>query len=430
MSRLPIGPLVKFLIFSVVTALLTVVLGVTIANGRGGDVTDYSARFVDATGLLPGDDVRIAGVVVGTVNEITVVDRRVAQVDFSVDSGQQLPATVNATIKYRNLIGQRYVALDQGAGPTGETLPEGGQIPLERTRPALNLTVLFNGFKPLFQGLDPDQINKLSMEIVQTLQGEGGTVQSLLASTASLTNSVADRDKVIGQVIDNLNVVLQTVNRNDQGLNELISSLQALVSGLSQDRKPIGQALESIGTLTQVTGDFVQQARPPLRDDIKNLGDLSVQLDKGRPAVEHFLQFAPYKLNKIARVGSYGSWFQFYVCQLDAQVGVNEVPGFPGISIPKKSFNVPKSTDPRCGADPDQDGLSAAHGDIPGATDDHDHSPADSRAAGPQAHEPTTSSLDGLTGGQAAPPTDSSNNPAAPLLPSLPAPTAPTSGGN
>ena len=334
MSRLPIGPLVKFLVFSVITAMLTVVLGVTIANARGGEVTEYSARFVDATGLLPGDDIRIAGVVVGTVNEIEVVDRKIAQVDFTVDSGQQLPATVNATIKYRNLIGQRYVALDQGAGPTGAMLPEDGQIPLERTRPALNLTVLFNGFQPLFQGLDPEQINKLSMEIVQVLQGEGGTVQSLLASTASLTNSIADRDKVIGQVIDNLNLVLETVNRNDQGLNELISSLQALVSGLSQDRKPIGQALESIGTLTQVTGDFVEQARPPLKEDIQNLGDLATQLDQGRPAVERFLQLSPYKLNKIARVGSYGSWFQFYVCQLGGQVGVSEVPGFPGVPIP------------------------------------------------------------------------------------------------
>ncbi|TCK20306.1 phospholipid/cholesterol/gamma-HCH transport system substrate-binding protein [Pseudonocardia endophytica] len=429
MSRLPLGPLVKFLIFSVITAILTVVLGVTIANGRGGDVTDYSARFSDATGLLPGDDIRIAGVVVGTVKSIEVVDRKVAQVDFSVDSGQQLPATVNATIKYRNLIGQRYVSLDQGAGPTGELLPAGGQIPLERTRPALNLTVLFNGFQPLFQGLDPQQINQLSLNIVQTLQGEGGTVQSLLASTASLTNSIADRDRVIGQVIDNLNAVLDTVNRNDQGLNELISSLQALVSGLAQDRQPIGQALESIGTLTQVTGDFVQQARPPLKDDIKNLGDLSTQLDQGRPAVEHFLQLAPYKLNKIARVGSYGSWFQFYVCQLSATVDVSEVPGFPNFpQLPgfPLDLNLPKDDAPRCGADPDQDGLSVANGDIPGRTGGDQPHP-DNRAAGPAAQEPTTQSLDALTSGGGAPPTDSSSNPAAPLLPALP---APTPGGN
>jgi phospholipid/cholesterol/gamma-HCH transport system substrate-binding protein len=288
--------------------------------------------------------------------------------------------------------------------------------------------VLFNGFQPLFQGLDPQQINQLSLNIVQTLQGEGGTVQSLLASTASLTNSIADRDKVIGQVIDNLNAVLDTVNRNDQGLNELISSLQALVSGLSQDRQPIGQALESIGTLTQVTGDFVQQARPPLKDDIKNLGDLSTQLDQGRPAVEHFLQLAPYKLNKITRVGTYGSWFQFYVCQLGATVNVGQIPGFPDVTLPGFPLNLdlPKDDAPRCGADPDQDGLSVANGDIPGRTDGGS-APADNRAAAATPQEPTTSSLDSLTGGGSAPPTDSSSNPAAPLLPALP---APTPGGN
>ena len=416
MRGLPIGALVKFLVFAVVTALLTTVLGLTIANSRGGSTVDYTAKFVDATGLLAGDDVRIAGVVVGTVSDIEVVDQRVALVTFTVDSGQQLPASVDATIKYRNLIGQRYVSLDQGAGPTGDLLPAGGQIPLERTRPALNLTVLFNGFQPLFQGLDPEQINKLSMEIVQVLQGEGGTVQSLLASTASLTNSIADRDQVIGQVITNLNLVLQTVNENDQGLNKLISSLQALVSGLSQDREPIGNALQSIGTLTQVTGDFLQDARPPLKDDVRNLGDLATELDKGQPAVERFLQFAPYKLNKISRVGSYGGWFQFYLCQLGGQVGVNEVPGLPNFSIPKVPIDVPKDDAARCGSDPDQDGLSAANGDLPGGP----NSTPDNRAAGPSMPpEPTTSSLDGLVNSDPRRETDSSQNPVAPLLPQI-----------
>ncbi len=155
--------------YPVKRAIERVHTGLSIGEGSKGTtiLANASDRLDEADQLARqddfGDDVRIAGVVVGTVNSIEVVDRRVAQVDFSVDSGQRLPATTNATIKYRNLIGQRYVALDQGAGPTGELLPEDGQIPLERTRPALNLTVLFNGFQPLFQGLDPEQINKLSM---------------------------------------------------------------------------------------------------------------------------------------------------------------------------------------------------------------------------------------------------------------------------
>ena len=58
--------------------------------------------------------------------------------------------------------------------------------------------MLFNGFKPLFQALSPDDINQLSYEIVQVFQGEGGTLEGLLANTASVTNTLADRDEVIG----------------------------------------------------------------------------------------------------------------------------------------------------------------------------------------------------------------------------------------
>lgn len=416
MSRLPLSPLIKFLVFAVVTALGTTVLGLTIANARGGEVTEYTARFSDASGLLVGDDVRIAGVVVGSVTDIRIVDRRVAEVSFAVDSSTPLPATVNASLKYKNLIGQRYMALDQGAGPTGETLPAGGQIPLERTRPALNLTVLFNGFQPLFQGLDPEQINKLSMEIVQVLQGEGGTVQSLLASTSSLTNSIADRDQVIGQVIDNLNAVLRTVNENDQGLNELISSLQALVSGLAKDREPIGSAIESIGTLTQVTGSFLEDARPALRDDIRNLGDLATQLDQGRPKIERFLEYTPFKLNRISRVGSYGSWFNFYLCGLDGQVGISPI--VPPTSLEELGLEaVGQNPERRCGPDPSGIGPGntvPTDGSQPGG--DHPDHRAKKPKENPLMREPTTRSLEQLAN-PLGPAVDSSGDPTAALQP-------------
>lgn len=413
MSRLPISALAKFLVLALVTALATTVLGMTIANTRSGSgTTDYTARFTDASGLLPGDDVRIAGVVVGTVKDIRIVDRRVAEVAFDVDASTPLPASVNASLKYKNLIGQRYLALDQGAGPTGESLAAGSRIPLERTRPALNLTVLFNGFQPLFQGLDPDQINKLSMEIVQVLQGEAGTVQSLLASTSSLTNSVADRDEVIGQVIDNLNLVLETVNHNDQGLNELISSLRALVSGLAQDREPIGNAIQSIGTLTQVTGSFLEDARPPLRDDIRNLGDLATELDKGRPAVERFLQYSPFKLNRISRVGSYGSWFNFYVCGLDGQVGISGL--VDPVSLGDLGLDgLTSNPARRCGPDPS--GIGAGN-TVP--TDGSEAGPDEGAENNPRMREPTSESAERLLNplGQAGP-ADSSSDPTAALQP-------------
>jgi phospholipid/cholesterol/gamma-HCH transport system substrate-binding protein len=369
--RIPVGPLVKFLIFGIVTMLATAVLGLTIANAQSGPRTTYTARFSDVAGLLKGDDVRIAGVTVGSVDDIKIVDPTPspvqqaavgagrpapqAEVTFEVDSALRLPGSTTAAVLYKNLIGQRFMSLGQGAGDTSSVLAPGGQIPMERTTPPVNLTTLFNGFKPLFTALDPNQINTLSQEIVEVLQGEGGTVESLLASTASLTSTLADRDQVIGQVIDNLNNALESVtSRNDQ-LNDLIVSLRELVTGLSQDRVPIGNAIASIGTLTDTTASLLQAGRPDLKNDIAALGDLSDQLNQAEPVIEKYLQFAPYKLNKIARAGSYGSWFNFYLCGVTGRVGITGL--IPPIQLP--DINVSAA---RCGADPDGHGDESLNG--------------------------------------------------------------------
>ncbi|MGW4488815.1 MCE family protein [Amycolatopsis sp. NPDC004368] len=316
------APLIKLSIFVVITVLFTAVLGVSIANIDTTSTKDYSARFTDATLLLGGDDVRIAGVRVGTVKDVKIVDKRQAQVDFEVDAGRRLPAGVTAQIKFRNLVGQRYLSLGEGTDTSGKTLPPGGSIPLERTTPALDLTELFNGFKPLFTALNPDDVNKLSYEVIQVLQGEGGTVESLLSHTASLATTIADKDKVIGEVIDNLNSVLDTVNAHTPQLSDLIVKLQQLVSGLAQDRKPIGDAIDSLGTLAQTTAGLLGDARQPLKDDIGALGDLAGKLNKNEPTLEHFLQFLPTKVSTLTRTADYGSWFNFYACEVKGSVAL------------------------------------------------------------------------------------------------------------
>ena len=180
--------------------------------------------------MVKGDDVRIAGVKVGSVEKIEVVDRTRALVTFTVEEDTELNESTHAAIRYRNLVGQRYISLTQEVGDA-EALDEGDTIPVEQTSPALDLTVLFNGFKPLFQALSPDDINKLSYEIVQVFQGEGGTLESLLGHTASITQTLADRDQVIGDLIDNLDYVLDHVADRDDQLSSLITSFRTLVGG-------------------------------------------------------------------------------------------------------------------------------------------------------------------------------------------------------
>lgn len=334
-----LAPLIKLTVFVVVTVLLTAVLGISIASANFGEAKAYTARFSAATRLLAGDNVRIAGVQVGEVKSVEVVDRRIAQVKFEVDSARSLPQNVQAAIKYRNLIGQRYLELSKGAGSSGGQLEPGEVIPLQQTTPPVDLTLLFNGFKPLFHALSPKDVNKLSYEIVQVLQGEAGTVESLLRHTASLTKKIASKDEVIGNVITNLNDVLGVINKRTPELNNLITRLQELVSGLASDREPIGEAIESLGHLAQVTSGFLDDAREPLKKDISALGDLVNNLNENQDLVAHFIQFLPKKVRKLTRTVSYGSWFNFYACKVTLDFG----PGTPNVPLQ------PLTRD-RCGA--------------------------------------------------------------------------------
>ncbi|MFF8614483.1 MCE family protein [Streptomyces sp. NPDC015350] len=334
------GPLTKSIVFILVTVLATTVLALSIANTGVGETTEYKARFTDVTGLIVGDSVRIAGVKVGQVESIEVADKRLAEVGFAVRKGRKLPASVTASIKYLNMVGQRYVDLDQGAGPVGESFAAGATIPVSRTTPALDLTQLFNGFQPLFEGLSPPDVNQLAGSIVQVLQGEGGTVDSILSHVGSLTGTVAAKDKVIGEVIKNLNTVLKTVNDREDGFNDLVVTLQKLVTGFSGDRKPLGEAVTAMGALTTVTADLFEDGRKPLKKDIEELGRLSDQLVEGTPQIENFLKKTPAKMTAISRLASYGSWLNLYLCEAKVS-GVTTEDG----SAPPTGIAI---TQPRC----------------------------------------------------------------------------------
>ncbi|WP_158880811.1 MCE family protein [Amycolatopsis anabasis] len=334
-----LAPLIKLSIFAVVTCAATGVLAVTIANLDLRPSTRYSARFDDVTSLVVGDDIRIGGVRVGEVERIELIEKRLARVEFTVDSRRKLPAATTATVKYRNMIGQRYISLDRGAGPLQAVLPPGAEIPLERTRPALDLTVLFNGFKPLFQALSPDDVNTLSYEIVQVLQGEGGTVESLIRHTASLTSALADKDQVVGAVIGNLNQVLDTINARDDQLSSLITTLQRFVSGFAQDRGQIGEAITAMGELAGATAGLLEDGRQPLKDGIGALGQVSKNLADNEQLVDAALRSLPGKMTAIGRTFSYGSWMNLFLCEANA--------GPPRSGLPLPAGGVPL-TEPRC----------------------------------------------------------------------------------
>ncbi len=346
-----LGSFVKLVVFIVVTVLLSSVLAVTIRGGTRAEGTEYSAIFSDVTMLEEGDDVRIAGVVVGNITGMEIHERDLAKVDFTLAGDRTLPANVHLALRFRNMIGQRYLNISREPGPVQSALEEGSTIGIEKTSPAVDLTALFNGFRPLFTTLQPEDVNALADSLVRVLQGEGGTVTSLVRQTGELTKHLADRDQVIGEVIDNLTRVLETINERDVQFQQLVVTTRQLVEGLADERDAIGSSLDSMADLTSSAENIVTATRPAVTDSLDHLKVVTDQITTNRDTLSEVLINLPRKTDNLIRMGSFGSWLQFYLCGLDVVHG-------PGTNVPNllpsggPTINQPVYTNvaPRCHA--------------------------------------------------------------------------------
>lgn len=338
--------LIKTLAFLAVTGGATFLLMNILANGLFRSMTTYKAEFTDVTNVAKGDDVRIAGVSVGQVTSIEIVGDRKALVSFGVDPDVPLTKNTEMTIRYRNLVGQRYFALAQGDNGSAATLRENDTIPLSRTHEALDLTVLFQGFKPVFQALSPEDTNKLAFEIVQTLQGESSTVQNLLETTGSLTQTLADNDQLIGNVIDNLSETLQIVANRDAELGDTISSLQRFVNGLNGDREAIFSAVDSVSGMSVQLADLLRKSRVQTAKDIAELraATAAYSTDESLAGLQQDLQILPYKMRKLTQVVSGSSQFNFYVCALNGTLDL-DLPGLESLPLTLDGLGGPRCAD-------------------------------------------------------------------------------------
>lgn len=305
--------LAKLTAFLVLATVVTVWVAAITGEYRPGNRESYRAVFDDVSGLTVGDDVRIAGVDVGKVKVIDVQDDNSVVVTFDVRSDQALTSATRATIQYRNLTGDRVVQLTQGRR-NAAALDIGGTIPLGQTASALDLDTLLNGFRPLFVGLSPSEINDLSGQLVQVLQGQQSAVATLVRHVASFTTSIGSREQLVGQVIRNLNSVLGTVDANSGSLGELIDGLDALLVGLDKQDTQLLDAAADIDRFARKTSRLVASARTDVRDDLVALRVTASGLNHESDELEKVLAALPPHYREAVNMASYGDFLNFFLC--------------------------------------------------------------------------------------------------------------------
>ncbi|TCK00749.1 MCE family protein [Nocardia alba] len=310
-------PLIGFSIFALVSLLVTVVVWNTLARTVDGDTRKYTAIFTDVLGLRPGDDVRMAGVRVGKVETIELDGKNDAKVSFIVQSDQTLFNDTKALVRYQNLIGQRYVALTPGKTPSPKALESGSTIPLDRTEPSFDISALLNGFQPLFQALEPAEVNAMSETLIQALQGDGVSLSAFIVQAAQLATDFQRRDAILSDVITNLSGVMAGLAKRGDELETLITQTRALIGGLYDQGQSLQASTVSLADSTTALVSMMTKIQPKLAaTQNSTTAALNLLLANGAKLDQVAIDM-PSMLADLGRMTSEGTHANAYLCGLD-----------------------------------------------------------------------------------------------------------------
>ncbi|GEE03308.1 putative MCE family protein [Gordonia spumicola] len=312
-------PLIGFGAFAVVALLLTYVIWSTLERSISGSTTDFSTTFSDASGLKSGDDVRMAGVRVGRVQDISLEDGK-AKVTFEVQDDQKIFDNTRAAIRYQNLVGLRYLALNLDGDKPGTELSKGAALHLPG-EDSFDVTRLLAGFQPVFDTLTPEQVNSLSESLIQAFQGDEVSLSRTISEIGQVASDMADRDQVLGAIITNLSVVMRELASQGDQVKTLLSSASTLVANLNSNSGAFGTAITKIGQTAAGFGDVLARSRP----DLESIGAVGVHATSSLINVgaklDSLVTQLPVFLGHFPFVMSQGAYLNIYACQLDIAIG-------------------------------------------------------------------------------------------------------------
>jgi len=319
--------------------MLLVAAGLVVVFGqfRFAPTSTYHATFEIASRLKGGNDVRIAGIPVGSVKDVKLNPDNKVDVTFTVDKRYQMYTSTRAIIRYQNLVGDRYLEIASGPGDLRK-VPPGGTI--QHTEPALDLDALLGGLRPVLKGLKGDEINQISNAVIELLQGQGGPLADLLSNTGSFSKTLSDRYQVISDVIHNLNTVLTTVDQKSAQFNASIDQLQQLISGLAQGRDAIAGALPPLASAASDLTELLQTSRRPIQGVIENLRPLATEMDNRKGEINAVLEPLAENYLRLNALGAYGAYFNIFYCSVRIKlngpsVGAGGTPSDSDILLPQ-----------------------------------------------------------------------------------------------
>ncbi|HEX2313404.1 MAG TPA: MCE family protein [Thermomonospora sp.] len=293
-ARTRAATLTKLGAFVLVTGLLTVFIGAQIARVDLSGGWRVTATFDDASGLVAGDEVKIAGAPVGRVDDVRVVNGR-ARVTLRVDDGIRVPDDSQAAIRWRDAMGRRVVYLVPGRSRT--MLRPGAH--LARTRSVVDGGALVDQLAPLTRSLDAEQTNQIMTSLAQALDGNAGSVDRLVGDIERLSAVLAERRRALKQMIDDYATVTEVVARRDRQIATAVDDLVTLSGAFADNRRLIDDTLVQLAAMARTADTVLARNSDELASVLTRLSTFTSGVRRNSGTLTQVLEDAGPKLRRV-----------------------------------------------------------------------------------------------------------------------------------
>jgi phospholipid/cholesterol/gamma-HCH transport system substrate-binding protein len=311
--------LLKVIVFTIICLAFTVALGVKLANSRlFADTYDMRAEFEDATGVMKGDAVKIAGVDVGRVTGTEIQDGK-AVLSFNVDKGIQLPTDSEVAIRWRNVLGQRFLYLYPG--DDAEVWDEGDTVPLSHTNNVADIGEFLNRVGPILKAIDPEQANAFLDAVNTALASNEDNVRTLLDAGASLASDLSERDGHIARTIGNADTIMEAFASQDDQIASIIDNLDDVSGVLARRTDDVNQLVTNFADVQDQLDELLATSSSNIDATIGSLDSVTSTLSSNQKNLARTLRSTPGGVSNYFQTTAWGEWFNVRIVELVLQDG-------------------------------------------------------------------------------------------------------------
>lgn len=273
----------------------------------GGSV--HTARFAESAGLASGDDVRVAGVEVGEVTDVSL-DGDVVDVDFRI-KGIRMGSETTAAIKVKTLLGRKFLAIEPGGHGTLD-----GPIPLENTTTPYDVNAAFSDLSDTVDEIDMPQLEKSFEVLSNAFKDTPKSVQTMIQGLTDLSRTISTRDEKLADLLEATNTVTGTLKDRNAEFASLIQDGDALLTELDQRRESVHKMLTGTARLGKQLKGLVKDNEKQLRPALEKLDKVAAILQKNQKHLDEAMkELGPYYRVLTSATGN-GRWVDSYICGL------------------------------------------------------------------------------------------------------------------